>query len=483
MNVLDQMNSGTEWWKKIDQPLELSSDEMKSLMEQTETQILNYMQQMPEKSPMGEAHDPAVNGLRENFSIPYQTSKNFPANPENYQTLMKTIFEDMAKYSQIPGHPGFAAYVAGAGNFISNTAQLIAQTLNPFTGHYMMAPGLVTLEMEVIKWFQTLVGYDEISSQGFLTTGSSYATMSALMMARKEKLDGYDYSKVTAYTSSDAHHCVAKAWVMLGFKKENLRLVALRDFKMDTKALNQAIEEDEARGFKPFLVVATLGSTKTGCVDSIQDILPITKKHNLWLHADGAYGALFMLTEKGRKILAGIEQADSIALDPHKALSIPYGTGCLLVKNKDHMLFDYLSDDSYMPPRPVDQVDYADISPELSRDFRGLRVWLPLKTLGVGPFQLNLEQKLQLAEWLSSEISKITELEIISNPELTILTFAHKKGDVETRKLMEKINNRGTLFLSSCSVNGKLAIRFCLLGFRLHYDRLEKALNEIKTMV
>ena len=483
MNVLDQMNSGTEWWKKIDQPLELSSDEMKSLMEQTETQILNYMQQMPEKSPMGEAHDPAVNGLRENFSIPYQTSKNFPANPENYQTLMKTIFEDMAKYSQIPGHPGFAAYVAGAGNFISNTAQLIAQTLNPFTGHYMMAPGLVTLEMEVIKWFQTLVGYDEISSQGFLTTGSSYATMSALMMARKEKLNGYDYSKVTAYTSSDAHHCVAKAWVMLGFKKENLRLIALCDFKMDTKALNLSIEEDEARGFKPFLVVATLGSTKTGCVDSLQDILPITKKHNLWLHADGAYGALFMLTEKGRKILAGIEQADSIALDPHKALSIPYGTGCLLVKNKDHMLFDYLSDDSYMPPRPVDQVDYADISPELSRDFRGLRVWLPLKTLGVGPFQLNLEEKLKLAEWLSSEISKINELEIISNPELTILTFAHKKGDQETKKLMEKINNQGTLFLSSCSVNGKLAIRFCLLGFRLHYDRLEKALNEIKTMV
>ena len=483
MNVLDQINKSSDWWKKIDQPLELSQAEMKSLMEQTESYVLAYMQKMPDLNPMGEAHDPAVNGLRENFSIPYQTTKNFPANPENYQTLMKTIFEDMSKYSQIPGHPGFAAYVAGAGNFISNTAQMIAQTLNPFTGHYMMAPGLVTLEMEVIKWFQTLTGYDEVSSQGFLTTGSSMATMSAISMARKEKLTGYDYSKVTAYTSSDAHHCIAKAWAILGFKKENLRLVPLSNFKMDVKLLSAQIEEDIARGFKPFLVVATLGSTKTGCVDSLQEILPISKKHNLWLHADGAYGALFMLTEKGRSIMKGIDQADSVALDPHKALSIPYGTGCLLVKNKDHMLFDYLSDDSYMPPHPVNQVDYADITPELSRDFRGLRIWLPLKTLGIGPFQLNLEEKLKLAEWLSAEIKNIKELELISNPELTILTFAHRKGDVETKKLMETINNKGTLFLSSCSIDGRVAIRFCLLGFRLHYDRLELALNEIKTMV
>lgn len=482
-NVLDQMNTQSDWWKKIEQPLELSADEMKSIFEQTEAQVMKYLAEMPNKIPMGEAHDPKINGLRENFSIPYQTTKNFPVNPESYESLLKTIFDDMAKYSQLPGHPGFAAYVAGAGNFISNTAQLIAQTLNPFTGHYMMAPGLVTLEMEVIKWFQTMIGYNEISSQGFLTTGSSLATMSAISMARKEKLNGHDYTKVTAYTSADSHHCIAKAWVMLGFKKENLRLIPLRDFKMDTKLLSEKIEEDIARGFKPFLTVATLGSTKTGRVDSLSEILPVTKKHNLWLHADGAYGALFMLTEKGRNILKGIEETDSVALDPHKALSIPYGTGCLLVKNKDHMLFDYLSDDSYMPPRPIDQVDYADITPELSRDFRGLRVWLPLKTLGVGPFQLNLEEKLKLAEWLGSEISQIPELELVSNPELTILTFAHKKGDEETRKLMEKINNSGTLFLSSCTINGKLAIRFCLLGFRLHFDRLEKALNEIKTFV
>ena len=482
-NVLDQMEGKSDWWKKIDQPLEMNDEEMQEIFDQTANEVLKYMKAMPTKSPMGEAHDPATNGLKKNFTLPYQTTKNFPARAENYADLLKTVVQDLAPYSQIPGHPGFAAYVAGAGNFISNTAQLIAQTLNPFTGHYMMAPGLVTLEMEVIKWFQTLVGYDDQTSQGFLTSGSSLATLSALSMARKEKVEGHDYSKVTGYTSADSHHCIAKAWVTLGFKKENLRLIETKNFKLNPVLLKEKIEEDKARGFKPFLMVATLGSTKTGCIDPVQDMVELAKTHGMWLHADGAYGALFMLTEKGKELLKGIDAADSIALDPHKALSIPYGTGCLLVKNKDHMLFDYLSDDSYMPPRPTHEVDYADISPELSRDFRGLRIWLPLKTFGVAPFQLNLEEKLKLAEWLSGELNSIKKLEVISQPELSILTFAHKDGDQKTLELLTKINEKGTLFLSSCQLNGKVAIRFCLLGFRLHFDRLEKAIKELKEMV
>lgn len=434
MNVLDQMNKREDWWKQIEQPLELNVEEIKAFMDQTTEKVLEYSQNFSQMSPMGEAHDPKVNGLKENLTIPYQASKNFPLHPESYQSLLKTIFDDMAKFSQLPGHPGFAAYVAGSGNFISNTAQLIAQTLNPFTGHYMMAPGLVTLENEVIKWFTHMVGYDEQTSQGYLTSGSSLATLSAISMARKEKCKAFDYTKVTAYASSDSHHCIAKAWSILGLKKENLRLIPCKDFKMNTEALERKIHEDKSNGFEPILVVATLGSTKTGSVDSLSDLLIIKKKFNLWLHGDGAYGALFMLTDKGQKLLKGINELDSIALDPHKALSIPYGTGCLLVKNKDHMLFDYLSEDSYMPPHPVDQVDYADITPELSRDFRGLRIWLPLKTLGVGPFKLNLEEKLNLAEWLSSEISKIDKLILLSKPELTILTFAHKDGNAATKK-------------------------------------------------
>ncbi|MGZ3806515.1 MAG: pyridoxal phosphate-dependent decarboxylase family protein, partial [Bacteriovorax sp.] len=403
--------------------------------------------------------------------------------PENYQTLINFIFSEMAPLSQLPGHPGFAAYVAGSGNTISNTAQMIAQTLNPFTGHYMMAPGLVALEQEVIKWFIQLRGYDEKSALVYLTTGGSSATMNALILARQNRLKGHDFGQVSGYMSTEAHHCVAKAWVMLGFKKENLRLIPARDFKMDAEALKKQIASDKEAGLRPFFLVATMGTTKTGSVDDIEELSLIAKKENLWLHADGAYGALFMLTKKGKELLRGIHQADSIALDPHKALSVPYGTGCLLVKDASTMSFDYISDDSYMPPHPtMGEHDYADITPELSRDYRGLRVWLPIKTLGIAPFVLNLEEKLKLGEWLSESLQKIPELELLAGPELTILAFAHKNGDAATKELMKKINAKGTLFLSSCTLNGRLAIRICLLGFRLHFDRLEIAISEIQKM-
>lgn len=482
-NVLDQMHASPDWWKNVEQPLEMNEEELTSLFDQTQSEVLDYMKKFESMAPMGTAHDPNTNSLKKDFILPYQMTKKFPERPLNYHALVKMIFSEMAPMSQLPGHPGFAAYVAGSGNAISNTAQLIAQTLNPFTGHYMMAPGLVALEQEVIKWFIHLMGYDEKTALGYLTTGGSSATMNALIMARLKKLNTFDYSTVTGYMSSEAHHCVAKAWVMLGFKKENLRLIKTKNFKIDPLSLQQTITQDIALGLKPFFLVGTVGTTKTGSVDEIAALADIAAKENLWLHADGAYGALFMLTAKGRELLQGIERCDSIALDPHKALSIPYGTGCLLVKDANNMSFDYISDDSYMPPKPtIGEHDYADITPELSRDYRGLRVWLPIKTLGIAPFILNLEEKLQLSAWLCEELKSIKELVVVSAPELTILAFAHQKGDEATKELMKKINSKGTLFLSSCILDGKLAIRICLLGYRLHYERLHKALGEIRQM-
>ena len=328
------------------------------------------------------------------------------------------------------------------------------------------------------------MGYDDQESLGYLTSGSSTATMNALMLARQSKITGFDYSKVVGYMSSEAHHCVAKAWVMLGFKKEHLRMIKTHDFKIDVAELENKIVDDKKSGLQPFFLVGTAGTTKTGSIDDFAKLSEIAAKENLWLHADGAYGALFMLTETGKEKLKGISLSDSMALDPHKALSIPYGTGCLLVKKASTMSFDYLSDDSYMPPRPsIGEHDYADITSELSRDFRGLRVWLPIKTLGIAPFVLNLEEKLKLSQWLFQELKLIPEIEMISSPELTIQTFAHKNGDVATKLLMEKINSKETLFLSSCTLNNRLVIRVCLLGFRMHYQRLEKALSEIKQMV
>lgn len=494
-NTLDQLQK-PNWWQKVEQPLELNNEEMKRIFATTEEALLKFNQQYPEMSPMGTAHDPSRNSVPPEFTLPYQATKNFPADPEPYEKLLQFIFKEMAPLSQLPGHPGYAAYVAGSGNMISNVAQMVSQTLNPFSSHYMMAPGLVTLEAEAIGWFIRLMNLPEKTAGGLFTTGSSLASLSALTMARQKKIKGHDLSKVTLYVSDQSHHCLSKAWVTLGFAGENIRFIPTSrpDFRMQVGALEKAVQQDKARGFIPLCVVGNAGTTNTGAVDDLKSIAALARREDLWFHVDGAYGALFLLTDKAKETLAGLDQADSLVFDLHKALALSYGTGCLLVRNKEDMRFSYPGAKSYMPPEIEEseynlRVDYADISPELSRDYRGLRVWLPIKTWGMGPFILNLEEKLALSEWLAKELQALPQLEMIAAPQLSIQAFTVKafasreENNQATQKLLEKINKQGTLFVSGCTIDGRKSIRICLLGFRMHYPRLQKALHEIKTWV
>jgi 5-histidylcysteine sulfoxide synthase len=478
MNVLDQMNQN-EWWKNINQPLEMTEEEIKNLFDLTISKLVHYNRDFKKCSPMGNAHDAKKNKLKIDFSLPYIQTKNFPENAESLETLLNIVFDDLVPSAQKPGHSRFAAYVAGSGNAISNIGQLISMTLNPFSGHFMMAPGLVTIEEEAKKWFLRLFNFNEITSGAIFTSGSSQAMLQAISMARQNKLKGFDLSKCTAYISNDGHHSFAKNWVILGFNIKNLRLIPTKNFKMDVELLNKSIENDLQQNLIPLIITSTLGATKTGAVDKISDINIISKKFNLWHHIDGAYGAAFILTEKGKNLFTGIEDADSLNLDLHKSFSLPYGTGMLIAKNIVHMMFSYDVDESYMPPKPQEYTDISDISLELSRDFRGLRVWLPLKMLGVGPFILNLEEKIQLSEFANSELKKMKNIIVESDPELSIQTFSHLKGDSATKDLLAKINESEKLFLSGACLNNKFVIRLCLLSHQLHFEELKNGLFEI----
>lgn len=489
-SVLDQMTSGKDWFKKIEQPLEPSEDTLKNMFQSTQNKILEFYKGLTRMKASGTAHDPQKNFVREDFKVPYQVIKNFPQYGQHLSEQLKLIFDELAPLSQMPGHPAYAAYVSGSANVYSNLAQLISQTLNPFTGHFMMAPGCVTLEAEAVNWFLNLFQFPEKTAIGYFTSGGSQANLAALTLARKNILKSYNLSEGRVYASAQAHHCIGKALDFLGFPKESLQKVNTQaDLKMDMHALEQMILADIKKGLKPFAVVGTAGSTNTGAVDNLVQLSLLAKKYGLWFHVDGAYGALFMLTERGRDILVGIETADSIAFDPHKALCLPYGTGGLLIRDKNKIYYDFLSSTTYMPPSPAAedtgiQVDYADISIELSRDWRGLRVWLPIKTLGIEPFILNLEEKLELTAWLQTQLSQLPQLKIYQNAQLTVLSFFVEGSDVsdsnrKTQALLEKINLANTMFLSSCEVDGRKVIRICLLGHRLHFDRLQQLVNEL----
>ncbi|MDG0815992.1 5-histidylcysteine sulfoxide synthase [Bdellovibrio svalbardensis] len=482
-NVRDQMQH-TDWWKKVNQPLELDETEMKELWNQTQSTILKFELHRAELSPMGTALDPATNDVAKDFRLPYQSVKTFPDRPDDFQKLLKTVLEELVPTGQQPGHPGYMAYVAGSGNAISNMAQALSQTLNQFTGHYSLSPGLVSLEAEALRWVLNMVGYPS-QSAGFFTTGGSLATLSAMSLARKAKFKGYDLSRARFYASAHAHHCAGKSLSILGFPKEALTLIAVNDkLQMNVPELEKQIAADLAQGLQPVCVIGTAGSTNTGAIDNLAEISVIAKKNNLWFHVDGAYGGFFLLTEEGQNLLKGIAESDSIILDPHKSLSLPYGTGCLLVRDRALMSYDYTGAPTYMPPSPGLQdedgrLDFADISPELSRDFRGLRFWLPIKTLGIGPFQVNLEEKMKLAKYLANELRGISDLEVLAEPQLSIVNFKMKESAM-TRELLTHINQSQKIFLSGCTVNKEFVIRVCLLGFRSHFAEVNTLLEIIR---
>jgi aromatic-L-amino-acid decarboxylase len=218
----------------------------------------------------------------------------------------------------------------------------------------------------------------------------------------------------------------------------------------------------------------------------------LAQEENLWLHVDAAYGGFFMLTERGRAAMRGIEMADSVTLDPHKALFLPYGTGCLLVRNGEELRRAHTVHADYMPPMQEDPdlVDFCLYSPELSRDFRGLRIWLPFKLHGAGPFRHALDEKLDLAKWAAKELRKIPDMEITAEPQLSLVAFRLVRAGFSNdeindmnRRLLAGVNARQRVFLTPTLIGGKFILRICVLHFRTHMDRMEEALEDIRAAV
>jgi aromatic-L-amino-acid decarboxylase len=327
---------------------------------------------------------------------------------------------------------------------------------------------------------------------GILTSGGSLSNFSALLAARREKLPE-DFLSGTLYASDQAHHSIAKAAMLAGFPERQVRSVESDDrFRIRPEALERAIARDRADGLRPFFLVGNAGTTNTGAVDDLTVLAGIARREGLWFHVDAAYGGFFVLTERGRRSLAGIELADSIALDPHKGLFLPYGTGSLLVRDVEALKRAHALSGEYMPAMQEDP-DFPDfnlLSPELSRGWRGLRVWLPVAMHGIAPFRANLEEKLDLASWAAEELSKIPGVEILAEPQLSIVAFRAVRPNLSeeglsawNRRLLARVNARARVHLTGTMLRDRFAIRICVLSFRTHRDRMELALEDIREAI
>lgn len=382
-------------------------------------------------------------------------------------------------------NPGFMAYIPGGGLYAAALGDFMACVVNRYTGLAAPAPALVQLEAGVLRWLCDTFGLPA-GSQAVLTPGGSMSTLSAVVAARWSRL-GEDFTDASLYVSNEVHHSVAKAAQIAGLPRDAVRVVATDDgLRMDPAALRSAVAADRAAGRRPFMVVATAGTVSTGVVDPLPALADVAEDEGLWLHVDGAYGGFFRLTQRGRAALEGIERADTITLDPHKGLFLPYGTGCLLARDGAALRAAHEVQAHYLPAASDDPglPDFSSYGPELTRDFRGLRLWLPLHLHGVQAFVDALDEKLDLARTLHAELSAIAELEVAAGPDLSLVAFRPRSGsDADAVRLLDRVNGSGRVWLSSAPVRGRTFLRMCVLSHRTRAERLHEAVHVIRTAV
>ncbi|HVD71015.1 MAG TPA: aminotransferase class V-fold PLP-dependent enzyme [Actinomycetota bacterium] len=375
--------------------------------------------------------------------------------------------------------PGYLAYIPGGGLYTAALADFIAQGVNRYVGLWQPSPAVVQIEENVTRWLCDLFDYPE-GSQGLLLSGGSMANLSAMVTARHAKL-GEDFTDGVYYVSEQAHASVPKAATIAGFSKRNVRIVVTDDeLRMDPEALRTQIAHDRADGLRPFLVAPSVGTTNTGAIDPIADIADIAEAEDLWLHVDGAYGGFFQLTDRGRERFRGTERSDSVTLDPHKGLFLPYGTGGLVVRDGAAMRDAHYEGAAYLQDLPPtgELPNYSEHSAELSRDWRGLRVWMPLALHGVSAFREALDEKLDLATYLADAFRDDDRIELCWEPQLTVIPFRLAGADDDTqREFLARINASKRVFLSSTMIAGRYVLRVCIVSHRTHKDRIDECIE------
>lgn len=378
--------------------------------------------------------------------------------------------------------PKFMAYIPGGGLFHSMMGDMLAAASNKYSGFASASPGAVRIENACVAWLASVIGYPETAA-GTLTSGGSMANLTAVVAAREARdPDGGGAVYVTRF----AHYCIDKALHIAGRGRSPKRVIATDDnCRMSVAALEEALETDRRNGIRPWLVVASGGTVDTGAIDPLPEIAELCRKYGAWFHVDGAYGGLFSLCDGGKELLRGIEQADSVALDPHKTLFLPYGTGAALVREGQLLQDAFSASADYIRPLGESEVgpSPADLSPELTRHFRAMRLWLPLQIAGIAAFRAAQSEKLALARYFHRRLSEIDGFDPGPPPDLSVVAFRYvpEEGDADefNERLMKHLLQEGRVMMSGTRIDGTYYIRCAILCFRTHIEHVDEAIEAV----
>lgn len=388
-------------------------------------------------------------------------------------------------------HPGYMADIPGGGLLLSALGDLLTSGVNRWPGLYPGAPGLLEIEKNLLLWMCSMFGMPE-GAGGVFTSGGSLANFSAVHVARVNLLSEQTASRAVIYASDQCHHSVVKAARMAGFYDSHIVSLPTDALgRTDLQALRDQLATDVAADRVPFFIVASAGTTRTGAVDDLPAMRRLADDYGCWLHVDAAWAGSFVMTERGRSAMAGIGEADSITIDPHKAFWTAWGSGALLVKQPATLKAAFDVDADYLPFADADELmlNPSVISPELSRNARGLQLWLPLKLAGEQAFVNCLNEKLDLAEWAAETLRPVPALSVPDWPLLGICCFAlGSEADVAaanhlTQQLIDTVNEDGRVVISGAHLHGRLYARLAPLQFKTHKEHVATALALITQAV
>jgi len=407
--------------------------------------------------------------------------------PIELEKAIEIIKENIDNTGLNPASGGHLGYIPGGGIYSASLGDYWADITNRYAGVFYANPGAVRVENHLLNWMRYIMGYPK-EAIGNMASGGSIANLIAFVAARDAKeIKSENLTRQVIYLSKQVHHCIDKAIHIAGLREAQIRFINLDEgYRMDADHLKETIQQDKENGLTPFMIVASGGTTDTGAVDPLNKLADISEANNMWFHVDAAYGGFFVLTEEGKKVLSGIERSDSVVIDPHKGLFLPYGLGVVLVKKGTHLRKAFAYQANYMQDtaQHQDEVSPAEVSPELTKHFRGLRLWLPLMIHGLAPFKAALEEKLLLAQYAYKKLKEMDGFEVGPKPELSVVTFRYlpDKGDANefNARLVKAIHDDGRIFLSSTTIDGVFTLRLAILSFRTHLNTIDFTLDLLR---
>jgi glutamate/tyrosine decarboxylase-like PLP-dependent enzyme len=460
--------------------LEISPDEFRHLAEKATELAADYLHNLDSRPTF-----PSTTGS--------ESERLFrtPLDEKGLGTEALTGIHDVIKHSRVQ-NGRFFGYVLGSGEPVAAVADLLASVLNQNVTAWRSGPAAATLERTVVDWLAHGIGCGGF--RGSLTGGGSPANLMALAMAREAKIPANEAGigatpQGVVYASEEVHMSIPKSIAVLGIGRKNLRLIPTDDnFRLIASELEQAVQRDKAAGKIPIAVVATAGTVNTGAIDPLPEIAAIARHHDLWMHVDGAYGALAAIAAPGK--FTGLNLADSLSLDPHKWLYQPLDCGCLLYRDGKaaQVAFGHTGDYAKtLTDDPVEGFAFFEESLELSRRFRALRLWLSLRYHGLHVFRSAIQKDLDLAQRLATAIAKHSDLELLSPVELSAVCFRCKGSATLSEEdlnrcnaaILKRVLQRGHVYLSNATLRGRFALRACIVNHRATENDVDSVIPEV----